>query len=122
MSVILIMLTQADNGLKFNNNCLFPSSTFTALNWGTTVRSNNFYEDPVFVNPIGRNGLDAAKGYDVGAGCHVVNAGVFINNNGGQDFAGSTLPSGNPDVGAFQHAFIANAGSSLAYAYVRNGT
>ncbi len=121
-STINNLSTQADNGLKFNNNCLFPSSTFTALNWGTTVRSNNFYEDPAFVSPIGGNGLDAAKGYDVGSGSPVVNAGVFIHNNGGQDFAGSTLPLGNPDVGAFQHAVIANAGSSLADAYVRNGT
>jgi Tfp pilus assembly major pilin PilA len=92
------------------------------LNWGTTVRNNNFYEDPVFVNPIGGNGLDAAKGYDVGSGSAALNAGVFISNNGGEDFAGNALPLGNPDVGAFQHAVVANAGSSLADAYVRNGT
>lgn len=121
-STISSLSTQADNGLKFNNNCLFPSSTFTSLNWGTTVRNNNFYEDPVFVNPIGGNGLDAAKGYDVGSSSAALNAGVFISNNGGEDFAGNALPLGNPDVGAFQHAVVANAGSSLADAYVRNGT
>ncbi|HBW80540.1 MAG TPA: hypothetical protein DEF78_10305, partial [Sphingobacterium sp.] len=79
-STISSLSTQADNGLKFNNNCLFPSSTFTSLNWGTTVRNNNFYEDPVFVNTIGGNGLDAAKGHDVGSSSAALNAGLFISN------------------------------------------
>lgn len=112
-STINSLSTQPDTGLRFNNNCLYPASTFTALNWGTTVLSNNFYKDPLFVNPVGGNGLDAAKGYQVRKGSPVLNAGIFIRNNGGKDFSGNALSSGNPDVGAFQHVVIANAGSSL---------
>lgn len=121
-STISSLSTQPDNGLRFNNNCLYPSNTFTALNWGTTIRNNNFYTDPEFINPVGGNGLDAAKSYDVSTDSPVRNAGIFIYNNGGKDFSGNALPFGNPDVGAFQHAVIANSGSSLADAYVRNGS
>lgn len=84
--------------------------------------SNNFYTDPAFLNPAAGTGFDVAKGYDVDPNSPVRNAGILIEGNGGKDFVGNVLPAGNPDVGAFQHTVISQAGSSLADAYVRNGT
>lgn len=126
-----LTLCRGDNGQsiplttqsRFYNNDLYPGSVFTAFNWGTATRSNNFYDDPRFVNPGTGIGFPIANGYNIGDTSRCRNAGIFIANNGGIDFAGNSLPtSGNPDVGAFQHAVISQAGSSLADAYVRDGS
>lgn len=120
-------LRLSDQGLtthaRFNNNNFYPHNVFTAFNWGTSQLSNNFYSDPSFVNPVAGNGFSTANGYNVSVNSASRNAGVFISNNGGKDFSGNALPgTGNPDVGAFQHAVISQAGSTLADAYVRNGS
>jgi hypothetical protein len=104
---------------KFYNNCFYPSATFSSLNWGKAERSNNFYDNPMFVNPISGKGFDVAGGYNIAPNSPCVKTGRVINNNGGKDFAGNPLPTSNPDVGAFQHAVIAQAGSSLTKASVR---
>lgn len=113
-STISSLSTQADSGIQFYNNFLYPNNVFSAFNWGTTMRSNNFYDDPQFVNPVGGNGLEAAAGFNISASSLAHSAGIFIENNGGQDFSGNPLPAGNPDVGAFQREVIENAGSTLA--------
>jgi len=108
---------------RFNNNNFYPGNVFNAFNWGKAILHDNFYTSPAFINPATGTGFDVAKGYDVDANSPVRNAGIFIMNNGGKDFSGNALPAvGNPDVGAFQHAVISQAGSTLADAYVRNGT
>ncbi|MGJ1266135.1 CBM96 family carbohydrate-binding protein [Sphingobacterium spiritivorum] len=122
LSTITNVATQQSDGLQFNNNCFYPTNTFSSLNWGTIIRNDNFYADPSFINPIYGSGFDVAKGYDVSANSPVRNAGIVITNNGGKDFSGNSLPVTNPDVGAFQHAVISQAGSTLADAYVRNGS
>lgn len=103
-----------DNRTRFSNNCFYPSATFATLDWGTSLRSNNFYNDPLFVNPAGGSRLKAAGGYSISAASPCRNAGMIIGNNGGKDFSGNNLPAGNPDVGAFQYAVMLQAGSSLA--------
>jgi len=107
---------------KFYNNCFFPSTTFSSLNWGSSVRSNNFNTNPSFINPATGAGFGVAGGYNVSSASPCRNAGIAVSNNGGKDFSGNPLPAGNPDVGAFQHAVMANAGSNLADASVRNGS
>ncbi|OOG19786.1 hypothetical protein BWD42_07770 [Sphingobacterium sp. CZ-UAM] len=124
------LLAKNDNGQaialtsqsSYNNNNFFPGTTFTGANIGTATAKDNFYTDPAFINPIGGQGFDAAKGYDLGANSPARNAGILIANNGSKDFLGNALPGGNPDVGAFQHSVIAQAGSSLADAFVRDGS
>lgn len=101
-----------DTRARFNNNCFYPESVFSVLNWGEAVRNNNFYGDPLFVNPVPGTGLEAARGYSLGAASPCRNAGLMIENNGGSDFSGNHLPAGKPDVGAFQYV-ISGAGSSL---------
>ncbi|HEY9258002.1 DUF7594 domain-containing protein [Chitinophaga sp.] len=109
-------------GMKFYNNCLYPSGIFSAANWGTAVFSNNFYNNPAFINPATGNGFSVAAGYDVADTSRCRNGGTVISSNGGVDFAGNALPTSNPDVGAFQHAIVSQAGSSLDDGYVRDGS
>ncbi|MEC5146992.1 DNRLRE domain-containing protein [Chitinophaga sp. 212800010-3] len=108
--------------MKFYNNCLYPSATFSSLNWGAAVRSNNFYANPYFINPASGTGVGVANGYNIADTSRCRNAGIVMSNNGGIDFSGNTLPASSPDVGAFQHAVISQAGSTLADAYVRDGS
>ncbi|NIG53855.1 DNRLRE domain-containing protein [Chitinophaga sp. Cy-1792] len=110
------------NTMQFNNNCLYPSGVFSGASYGTAVLSNNFYDNPLFTNPATGNGFSVASGYNVADTSRCRNAGILISSNGGVDFAGNTLPAGNPDVGAFQHAVIVQAGSSLGDSYVRDGS
>ncbi|ANH80966.1 hypothetical protein A8C56_08210 [Niabella ginsenosidivorans] len=102
-----------DARARFSNNCFYPAAVFSLLNWGTSVRSNNFYDNPLFVNPGSGPGFEAAGGYILRSGSPCRNAGIFIRNNGGTDFSGNHLPEDNPDVGAFQHTVRSGAGSSL---------
>lgn len=110
------------NNTIFSNNCFYPADKFSALNWGSAVMNNNFYSDPSFVNPVSGNGFSTANGYNVSNTSDCRNGGILVNNNGGLDFVGNSLPLGNPDVGAFQHAVISQAGSNLADAHVRDGS
>ncbi|MFB6454736.1 DNRLRE domain-containing protein [Chitinophaga sp. Hz27] len=110
------------NTMQFNNNCLYPSNVFSGASYGTAILSNNFYDNPLFVNPATGTGFNVAAGYNVADTSRCRNAGLLISNNGGVDFAGNPLPGSNPDVGAFQHAIISQAGSSLDDAYVRDGS
>lgn len=95
--------TVTPNGsVAFRNNCFYPSAVFSPLNWGTSVRSNNFHANPQFINPVWGAGFDSANGFKVGATSPCRGNGIAINNNGGRDFWGNPLPSDNPDVGALQ--------------------
>ncbi|WP_018629058.1 right-handed parallel beta-helix repeat-containing protein [Niabella aurantiaca] len=102
-----------DTRARFHNNCFYPQATFAALEWGKAVRSDNFYEDPLFVDPAPGAGFEKAKGFGILPSSSCRNAGMFIKNNGGVDFSGNGLPAGNPDVGAFQYVIVSGAGSSL---------
>ena len=102
-----------DERARFYNNCFYPASAFSGLDWGQAVRKDNFYTDPQFLNPISGKGFEAPQGFGIKESSPCRNAGITIDNNGGRDFAGSPLPKGLPDVGAFQYTVISQAGSSL---------
>lgn len=85
----------------FLNNCFYPSAAFSLV-WGTAVQINNFYADPQFVNPVWGAGFNSINGFKVGVTSPCRGNGIAVNNNGGIDFWGNQLPSGNPDVGAYQ--------------------
>ena len=91
-----------DANVKFLNNCFYPAASFSSLEFGNSVNSNNFYSDPQFINPEWAPGVQSIDGFKVGVTSPARGAGVFINNNGGKDFWGNPLPSGTPDVGAYQ--------------------
>ncbi|MET3876918.1 DNRLRE domain-containing protein [Chitinophaga sp. OAE865] len=111
-----------DTDMKFYNNCLYPSSVFSKASWGTAVLTNNFHDNPLFLNPASGTGFSVANGYNVSDTSRCRNNGILVSNNGGQDFAGNALPGSNPDVGAFQHAIVSQAGSTLADSHVRDGS
>lgn len=96
--------TIPNSSAAFLNNCFYPSAAFSSLVWGTAIRINNFYADPQFINPVWGAGFDSINGFKVGVTSPSRGNGISISNNGGKDFWGNPLPSGNPDVGAFQQA------------------
>lgn len=102
-----------DERTRFYNNCFYPSSAFEALDWGRSVRGNNFYDNPLFISPAQGAGFKIAEGYGIQPGSPCRRKGTLIGNNGGFDFSGNVLPAGNPDVGAFQFFVISKAGSTL---------
>lgn len=97
----------------FTNNSFYPEHTFTSLNWGTAVLNNNIYSNPLLTN-LGNYGIGfkTTNGLMIQSNSPCRNKGIVIPNNGGKDFLGNSLPSGVPDIGAFQYAVINGAGSS----------
>ncbi|MCH5716150.1 hypothetical protein [Niabella hibiscisoli] len=113
-SIAMLSDKKPDNRTRFYNNCFYPSAAFAMLNWGSAVYSDNFYGDPLFINPVAGSGFKTAEGYGIKPGSPCQKGGKLIGSNGGADFSGNILPADKPDVGAFQSAIILKAGSTLA--------
>nr|WP_295867912.1 RICIN domain-containing protein [uncultured Chitinophaga sp.] len=107
-----------DANAKFLNNCFYPAASFSSLNFGNAVNSNNFYSNPQFTNPVWGAGVQSIDGFKVGITSPCRGAGVFINNNGGKDFWGNLLPAGTPDVGAFQQDVTTQIVDGGVYSFV----
>ena len=75
--------------------------------------NNNIYSNPLLTN-LGNYGIGfkTTNGLMIQSNSPCRNKGIVIPNNGGKDFLGNSLPSGVPDIGAFQYAVINGAGSS----------
>lgn len=69
---------------------------------------NDLYKitaNPKMVNPgSGGIGRDTAGGYKLQADSPAINAGIFIDDNGGKDYWGNTLYNGAPDIGAHEYS------------------
>jgi hypothetical protein len=60
--------------------------------------------DPLFVSPgTGTTGLASLTGYKLQSTSPAINSGRSITANGGKDFWGNTLYTGNPDRGSFEY-------------------
>ena len=85
--------TAGDNNV-FSNNLYSNSGPSNSFFVGTSDLTNS---DPLFVN---RGGVTAAD-YKLTLGSPAIDAGVFINNNGGQDYWETSLSENLPtDIGA----------------------
>lgn len=60
--------------------------------------------DPMLVAPgTGGIGWNTTTGYQLQAGSPAINAGKYIENNGGKDYWGNELYNGAPDIGAHEY-------------------
>lgn len=60
--------------------------------------------DPLLAAPgTGGNGWNTTTGYQLTAGSPAINAGKYIENNGGKDYWGNLLYNGAPDIGAHEY-------------------
>ncbi|MEK0317301.1 CBM96 family carbohydrate-binding protein [Cohnella sp. 56] len=140
----------AGAGLKLYNNVFYNKSS-TPTNWGTvnwadaaTFSNNVFYEaggthpasepadsakvtaNPGFANAgSGGIGLGTLTGYQLSAGSPLINHGLAVSGNGGQDFWGNPLYNGTPDIGAHEKTGAVGSGTEYAPsadAFVRDGS
>jgi len=96
----------------FSNNLYSNSGPSNSFFVGTSDLTNS---DPLFVN---RGGVTAAD-YKVTLGSPAIDAGVFINNNGGQDYWETSLSENLPtDIGAsvYQNCWNGSVDSSWSTA------
>ena len=114
---------------SFMNNIIYNSSKTTTYQYTDTGYSRNidhncFYgihpsteptdahkiiSDPLFVNPgTGGNGISTLNGYKLMSNSPCINAGIFIQNNGGKDYWGNLLSNGNPSIGAYEFSMISD--------------
>jgi len=99
--------TDAGQWGKTPIDCTFENNAFFNI---TTRGTNAITTNPMFINP-GNGGQDidwnnypnVLTGYQLQASSPLINAGKVVPDNGGQDFWGNTLYSGNPDIGAYEH-------------------
>ena len=108
---------------KFNNNLIYNNSSTSSYiftsSYTRSIDYNCFYgnhpsneptdahkviSDPMFVNSgSGGIGLNTVDGYKLRLGSPCINAGKIIPNNGGIDYWGNALYTGNPDIGAHEY-------------------
>lgn len=110
----------------FSNNCFYPSS-ITNTNGPAGTVTGNIYVNPLFVRPgFDSLGMNAPAAYTLETTSPCRNTGVLMNGNGGVDYFGTTLPTGNPDMGAIQHTDTSTIKQvtvgTVADSYVRDGT
>lgn len=140
----------AGAGLRLYNNVFYNKSA-TPTDWGTvnwanaaTFSNNAFFEaggthpasepadaakvtaNPGFAAPGGGgSGLGSLTGYQLSASSPLINGGLAVSGNGGQDFWGNPLYNGAPDIGAHERPGAVGAGTEYAPsadAYVRDGS
>jgi Malectin domain/Fibronectin type III domain len=111
------------NNTTYSNNIIYNVGTGTYDLGGSTNNvfdANLFYgnhessepsdpkkltSNPLLQNPgSGGTGINTLDGYQLDSGSPAISSGVVINNNGGRDFFGTTLPTSAPDRGAAQSA------------------
>ena len=123
-----------------SNNLLFSDRAGARLTTSPTIHySNNFYggaalaipaedtaaltgdpllRDPAVTGPYGTAltgpQLRVAGGYAPAAGSPLIDHGMRIASNGGQDFAGTHLYQGKPDIGAFEYLSRASRNCPVA--------
>jgi Right handed beta helix region len=92
-------------GITYTRNAYFGAHVAAPASDASAVRS-----DPGLLNPgQGANGgpmgpaFASLTGYALTPGSPAIDSGVAIDDNGGQDFAGTPLYVGAPDLGAFEH-------------------
>ncbi len=92
-------------GISYTRNVYFGARVAVPAGDTSAVHS-----DPRFVNPgQGANGdasgpaFASLVGYALASGSPAIDSGLAIDDNGGQDFAGTQLYVGAPDLGAYEH-------------------
>ncbi len=106
---------------KFYNNIFYNEGGLTSVKFNESNidwEGNLFYgfdklpgndskviqADPKLVAPgTGAYGIDSVGGYKLQAGSPAIDAGVVIQDNGGQDYFGTPLTDGKPDIGAAEY-------------------
>ncbi len=96
---------EAGWGVEPDETCEFSHNLF----YHVEPRGRRYVTaDPLFVNP-GQGGTDIdmkdaerLSGYWLQPNSPAIDAGMFINDNGGLDFSGNSLYDGLPDIGAFE--------------------
>ena len=117
-------------GTEFKNNCFYPATIDDV--GGPSSHTGLITSDPKLTNPGGAvSNIDmksAGKlpGYQLQSDSPCINTGLSITGNGGKDFWGNPLYSGNPDIGAHEYqgtvippALTVNPSGD---AYVRDGS
>lgn len=89
-------------GPALYGNCVYDFNCYNG-NSGPASDAHKVLGDPKFAYP-GRadDGIETADAYKLLAGSPCINAGMTVENNGGQDFFGNALYTGAPDIGAHE--------------------
>ncbi|MCW2881639.1 MAG: hypothetical protein JWQ95_5739 [Sphaerisporangium sp.] len=105
----------------FTNNIFAGRATGSTITDPAGVYDHNLYlnvspvppadshavtTDPLFTKPGTASGIASALGYRLKCGSPAIGAGVAIPDNGGRDFYGLGLPSGPPNMGAYQGSCV----------------
>jgi hypothetical protein len=86
-------------GMAYSYNAYYG----VAVPTGTGSDAHAITSGPGLVNPgTGRSGINTLNGYRLWPHSPLKDAGIAIADNGGRDFFGRVLPSGNPSIGAAQ--------------------
>jgi hypothetical protein len=87
-----------------STNYVFSNNVFYGDHQNRPPDAFAIITDPKLVNPgNGVEGFDSLEGYKLKPNSPCIGAGMFIENNGGRDFWGNTLPTrGNTDIGVHQ--------------------
>lgn len=125
---------------KFYNNIFVNKGTMKELNFNESeidwernifvgydkVPSNDttiITEDPKFLAPdTGAIGRETAVGYQLQPDSPAINAGMEIENNGGQDYFGNPLSDGKTDIGACEYVEPAPEKASIEAKAEAGGT
>ncbi|MBN1310933.1 MAG: right-handed parallel beta-helix repeat-containing protein [Anaerolineae bacterium] len=91
-------------GFGPSTNIRFDYNVYFGNHVGQPAGSHNLTVDPGLCSPgSGAEGFDSLKGYQLAEESPCFHAGLKIDENGGRDFWGNSLPSdNNPDIGAHQ--------------------
>lgn len=108
-------------GAKFYNNIFYnlnenlTTNSFleNQIDWKNNIfygfdnvpsDDSNIVADPMFVAPgTGEYGRDTVEGYKLQEGSPAIDAGINIEDNGGQDYFGTLLTDGKTDIGAAEY-------------------
>ncbi|GBG09202.1 hypothetical protein PAT3040_03842 [Paenibacillus agaridevorans] len=96
-------------GFVFDTNIFYGGEPPAATADADISIVNSIIADPKFVNPgsggsmIDFNDPDRLAGYRLQSNSPAINAGLVIEDNGGKDFWGNPLYTGQPDIGAHEY-------------------
>ncbi len=104
-NIIYNRSADATYGWKKGSNRYFNSNVFYGYHPDDEPDDvNKITDDPKFVSPgSGGLGIHSVLGYWLKKGSPCQNAGMFIPDNGGQDYWGHKLTDGKPDIGVFEY-------------------